>query len=166
MPFIFSHQRMNLSRLLIANRGEITIRISRAAANLGITTVGVYSEDDASSLHCRMVDQAVPLKGLGASAYLDSEQLVEIAAREGCEAVHPGYGFLAEDAGFARACVGAGLRFVGPDAAVLELFGNKARARAHAQAAGGSGTSRDRSKHESQTVARRSLNRSMKAQLS
>ena len=133
---IFSHECMNLSRLLIANRGEIAIRISRGAANLGIATVGVYSEDDASSLHCRMVDHAVSLKGSGASAYLDSQQLIEIAATEGCDAVHPGYGFLAEDAKFASACVGAGLRFVGPEAAVLELFGNKARAVAHTRQLG------------------------------
>ena len=133
---IFSHECMNLSRLLIANRGEIAIRISRGAANLGIATVGVYSEDDASSLHCRMVDHAVSLKGSGTSAYLDGQQLIEIAATEGCDAVHPGYGFLAEDAEFSSACVGAGLRFVGPEAAILELFGNKARARAHAKQLG------------------------------
>ena len=120
---------MKLNRLLIANRGEIAMRICRAAANLGISTIGVYSQDDARSLHRAMMDKSVPLPGQGAAAYLDGDQLVEIARKEACDAVHPGYGFLAENAKFARACADADLCFVGPTPEVLELFGDKARAR-------------------------------------
>lgn len=127
---------MNLNRLLIANRGEIAVRICRAAANLGISTVGVYSQDDARGLHCAMVDKSLPLRGQGAAAYLERDQLIEIAREEACDAVHPGYGFLAEDAAFARACVDAGLCFVGPTPDILELFGDKARARKVARETG------------------------------
>ncbi|MBT8768029.1 ATP-grasp domain-containing protein [Pseudomonas sp. DB1] len=115
--------------LLIANRGEIAIRIARAAAELGIRSVAVFAEDDAASLHVRKADFAVPLAGSGASAYLDKMQLVEIARAHGCDAVHPGYGFLSENAEFARHCEQAGILFVGPSPEVLELFGDKARAR-------------------------------------
>src|SRR2546426_1009515 len=93
---------MSLARLLVANRGEIAIRIARAAAGLGIPTVGVFSEDDAASLHARHVDAARPLRGRGPRAYLDVEQLLAVARETGCDAVHPGYGFLSEQAGFAR----------------------------------------------------------------
>ncbi len=117
-------------RLLIANRGEIAIRVARAAAALGIPTVGVFSTDDATSLHVRRVDEARPLPGAGAAAYLDGEAVLAVAASTGCDAVHPGYGFLAESAVFARRCEAAGVTFVGPRAGVLDLFGNKARARA------------------------------------
>src|SRR5690242_3056655 len=105
---------MALARLLVANRGEIAIRIARAAAALGIPTVGVFAEDDAGSLHVRHVDDARPLRGRGARAYLDTEQLVAIARDAGCDAVHPGYGFLSEQAAFARRCIEHGLVFVGP----------------------------------------------------
>ncbi|MDP3817067.1 carboxyl transferase domain-containing protein [Pseudomonas sp.] len=115
--------------LLIANRGEIAIRIARAAAELGIRSVAVYAEDDAASLHLRQADSAVVLKGRGVPAYLDMDQLIAIAQTEGCEAVHPGYGFLAENAEFARRCQAAGLCFIGPLPEVLELFGDKAAAR-------------------------------------
>jgi len=120
---------VNIRRLLIANRGEIAIRIARAAAELGIRTVAVHSEDDARSLHLRKVDEARPLAGSGASAYLDAGQLLDVARRAGCDAVHPGYGFLSESAEFARGCAAAGLVFVGPPAEVLALFGDKAKAR-------------------------------------
>ncbi len=120
---------MRIQTLLIANRGEIAIRIARAAAELGIRTVAVFSEDDAQSLHIRKVDEARPLRGKGASAYLDSEQLLTIAREAGCDAIHPGYGFLSENAAFARRCAEEGLKFVGPQAEVLDLFGNKAQAR-------------------------------------
>ncbi|MEL7938982.1 acetyl-CoA carboxylase family protein [Pseudomonas delhiensis] len=120
---------MPITCLLIANRGEIAIRIARAAAELGIRSVAVFAEDDAASLHTRQADQAVPLRGRGAAAYLDIAQLIEVALAQGCDAVHPGYGFLSENAGFARRCEAAGLRFVGPDAEVLERLGDKARAR-------------------------------------
>jgi len=122
--------------LLVANRGEIAIRIVRAAAELGIKTVAVYSEDDASSLHVRKGDEARRLAGQGAAAYLDAEQIVRVALEACCDAVHPGYGFLSENAAFARRCAEAGLTFVGPQAEVLDLFGDKARARALAHELG------------------------------
>src|SRR5205814_3018565 len=93
---------MNLARLLVANRGEIAIRIARAAAGLGIPTVGVFSEDDAACLHVSHVDVARSLSGRGPRAYLDGEQLIVVARETGCDAVHPGYGVLSEQAGFAR----------------------------------------------------------------
>jgi len=122
--------------LLVANRGEIAIRILRAAADRGVRTVAVYSEDDAASLHTRRADRAVPLTGRGPRAYLDAEQMVALARQNDCEAVHPGYGFLSESAGFAALCSDRGLRFVGPSPRLLALFGDKARARAVAQRCG------------------------------
>jgi len=125
-----------LKKLLIANRGEIAIRIAQAAAELGIAAAGIYSEDDATSLHVRRVDEALPLAGRGAAAYLDIEGVIEAARDAGCDAIHPGYGFLSENAGFAKACAKAGLVFVGPTPEQLDLFGDKARARAHAAKCG------------------------------
>lgn len=122
--------------MLIANRGEIAIRIARAAAGLGLETVGVYSRDDATSLHTKSVDVACELPGNGVQAYLDIESIVALAKEQGCDAIHPGYGFLSERADFARACAKAGLTFVGPKPEHLELFGNKTRARAAALEAG------------------------------
>lgn len=127
---------MPFQRLLIANRGEIAVRIARAAAELDIPSVAIYSEDDAASLHLRKADQAVPLRGRGASAYLDIAQMVALAREQGCDAIHPGYGFLSESAELARACAEAGITFIGPDARVLELFGDKAQARQLAQREG------------------------------
>src|SRR6266581_1764928 len=127
---------MSLARLLVANRGEIAIRIARAAAGLGIPTVGVFSEDDAASLHARHVDAARPLRGRGPRAYLDVEQLLAVARETGCDAVHPGYGFLSEQAGFARRCAEARLTFVGPRPETLALLGDKVAARALAERCG------------------------------
>ena len=129
----FDKTRMTIKTLLIANRGEIAIRIARAAAELGIRTVAVYSEDDVASLHLRKADRAHGLRGKGAAAYLDIEQIVAAAKETGCDAVHPGYGFLSENARFARQCAENGLVFVGPQPEVLDLFGDKARARQQAQ---------------------------------
>ena len=120
---------MPFNALLIANRGEIAIRIARAAADLGIRAVTVHSEDDADSLHTRMADESRALAGVGAAAYLDEAAMVAAAEATGCEAIHPGYGFLAERASFAERCADAGLVFVGPKREHLALFGDKARAR-------------------------------------
>jgi len=115
--------------VLIANRGEIAIRISRAAAELGMRAVVVYADDDADSLHVRKADEALPLGASGVAAYLDIARVVELARAAGCLLVHPGYGFLSERSEFARGCDAAGLVFVGPAASTLETFGNKAAAR-------------------------------------
>src|SRR5215469_18307134 len=105
---------MTLNSLLIANRGEIAICIIRAAAEMGIRTVAVFPDDDATSLHTRKADEARHLKGAGAAAYLEADQIITIAKDTKCDAIHPGYGFLSENAGFARRCVGDGIAFVGP----------------------------------------------------
>ena len=123
-------------RLLIANRGEIALRIARAAAELDIETVAIYADDDARSLHVRRADQAVALGARGTRAYLDMDRVVAIARETGCDAVHPGYGFLAENAAFARAVQTAGITFVGPSPELLTAFGDKTAARALAAAAG------------------------------
>ncbi len=125
-----------VSKLLIANRGEIAIRVARAASDLGIETVAVYSTDDAKSLHVHSADEAVALDGLGVPAYLNIDGLIGAAQSTGCDAVHPGYGFLAESADFARACRDAGITFVGPTPHLLDLFGDKVRARQAAREAG------------------------------
>lgn len=124
-------------RVLISNRGEIAIRIAKAAAALGMESVGVYAPVDALSLHTRSASQAKEIRNGAAenpvAAYLDAEAQVAIAKETGCDCVHPGYGFLAENAPFAERCADAGLAFVGPSPAVLALFGDKVRARALAQ---------------------------------
>jgi len=127
---------MNLHSILIANRGEIAIRIMRAAAELGIRTVAVFSDDDTQSLHTRKADEARPLRGKGVAAYLDIDTIIAVAKEAGCDAIHPGYGFLSENALFARRCVEAGLTFVGPRVEILELFGDKVQARALAERCG------------------------------
>ncbi len=126
---------MPCTRLLIANRGEIAIRIMRSAAELGVATVAVFSEDDATALHRLHADEARPLRGVGPAAYLDADQLVAVGGAAGCDALHPGYGFLAEQADFARRCAAAGLTFVGPSPEALALLGDKPRARALAERA-------------------------------
>src|SRR3712207_6698658 len=114
---------MSVTKLLIANRGEIAIRIARAAADLGIPTVAVYSEDDAHNLHVRVADASHALPGHGPAAYLDIDAVLAAARASRCDAIHPGYGFLAERAELARRCAAAGLTFVGPGVEHLELFG-------------------------------------------
>ena len=116
-------------KLLIANRGEIAIRIARAAAELDIPAVAIHSVDDARSLHIRQADEAVALPGVGGRAYLDMDAILRAAVESGCDALHPGYGFLSENAEFARRCARAGVAFVGPSPEALALFGDKTRAR-------------------------------------
>ncbi|HVV66438.1 MAG TPA: carboxyl transferase domain-containing protein [Rhizomicrobium sp.] len=124
---------MAFDSILIANRGEIAIRIARAAADLAIRAVAVYSDDDKTSLHVKLADEARPLGSSGPRAYLDIASMIAAARAAGCGAIHPGYGFLSENADFARACAQAGLVFIGPSPQVLEVFGDKARARALAE---------------------------------
>ncbi|RZT39374.1 acetyl-CoA carboxylase family protein [Cupriavidus agavae] len=117
-----------MKKLLIANRGEIALRVIRAARDLGIGTVAVYSQDDASALHRVLADEAVALEAAGPAAYIDIAAIVAAGKATGCDAVHPGYGFLSERADFAEACLAAGIGFVGPDIEHLALFGDKGRA--------------------------------------
>lgn len=124
---------MSVTKLLIANRGEIAIRIARAAAELGIETLAIYPQDDALSLHVKSCDEARSIPGMGASAYLDAAAILDVAQAAGCDAIHPGYGFLSENAAFARACVARGVTFVGPAPETLDLFGDKVSARAFAK---------------------------------
>jgi acetyl/propionyl-CoA carboxylase alpha subunit/acetyl-CoA carboxylase carboxyltransferase component len=123
-------------RLLIANRGEIAIRLARTAADLDIARIMIYSQDDAASLHVQAGDEALPLSGSGPSAYLDGPQILRLALEAGCEAIHPGYGFLSENSAFARLCNNAGVVFVGPSPEALVLFGDKVQARALAKRIG------------------------------
>ena len=127
---------MSFRKLLIANRGEIAIRIARAASDLGIATVAVFSADDATSLHVRKAGEAQPLGRAGAAAYLDIERMIEVAKDSGCDAIHPGYGFLSENAGLARRASEEGIIFVGPSMAALRLFGDKIAARKLAASVG------------------------------
>ncbi|MBW2414317.1 MAG: biotin/lipoyl-binding protein, partial [Deltaproteobacteria bacterium] len=125
-----------MQSLLIANRGEIAIRVAAAADGLGLQTTAVYSEDDAQSLHTRRAGRALPLRGTGAAAYLDARQLVALAKEAGCDAIHPGYGFLSENGDFARLCGEQGIRFVGPRPETLDRLGDKVEARALAAQCG------------------------------
>ncbi|WP_420392498.1 carboxyl transferase domain-containing protein [Acuticoccus sp.] len=122
--------------LLIANRGEVAIRIAQSAAELGMTTVAIHTKDDAGCLHVARCDMALALPGSGPAGYLDVEAVLAAAREAGAEAIHPGYGFLSENAGFARAVRDAGLTFVGPSAEVLERLGDKTAARALAEVEG------------------------------
>src|SRR5258707_4385629 len=125
------------SRVLVANRGEIAVRVIRALHELGVEAVAVYSTADADSLHVGLADRAVCIgPPVAAQSYLNVSSVVAAATTTGCEAVHPGYGFLSENPVFARACEKAGITFVGPTPALLELLGDKTAARRLAASAG------------------------------
>ena len=126
-----------LRKVLIANRGEIAVRIARAARDLGIRSIAVYSELDADALHAEIADEAYALPGTSAAdTYMNVPALLDIAARAGADCVHPGYGFLSENADFARAVIDAGLTWVGPSPDTIDLLGNKVTARRLAAEAG------------------------------
>ena len=126
-----------LKRVLVANRGEIAMRVIRAAEELGLDTVAVYSEADRDSGHVRLATEAVEIGPPPAQrSYLNADAIIDAAIASGCDAIHPGYGFLAENAAFAARCAAAGLRFVGPRPEAISLMGDKAAARETAASVG------------------------------
>ncbi len=124
-------------KILIANRGEIAVRVIRACHEMGIAAVAVYSDVDRASLHVRKADEAYPIGAAAASeSYLNIPKILDVAARSGADAIHPGYGFLSENAKFAKACADAGVKFIGPTAAAMDAMSSKTRARQAMERAG------------------------------
>lgn len=124
-------------KILIANRGEIAVRVLRACREMGIAAVVVYSDVDRAALHVRKADEAYPIGPAAArESYLSIEKILDVARRSGADAIHPGYGFLSENAKFAQACVDAGVKFIGPTAAAMDAMGSKTRARQAMEKAG------------------------------
>ena len=125
-----------LKKIMIANRGEIAVRIIRACAEMGVRSVAIYTEADRYGLHVKRADEAYSLGEDPIAGYLDPVKIVNLAAETGCDAIHPGYGFLSENARFAELCVQKGLTFIGPDAEVIGKMGDKTAARDSMRAAG------------------------------
>ena len=118
-----------MKKVLIANRGEIAIRIARTCSDLGLKTIGIYSEDDSNSLHLSKVDEAYKIDGKGAQAYLNIKEIIALAKKSKADAIHPGYGFLSENATFAAASKRAKIKFIGPNERTLKTFGDKTSAK-------------------------------------
>jgi acetyl-CoA carboxylase, biotin carboxylase subunit len=126
-----------LKKVLIANRGEIAVRVTRTLHEMGIAAVAVYSEADREALHVRMADEAYAIgPAPAAESYLRIDRLIDVMKRSGCDGVHPGYGFLSENPAFPEACERAGITFIGPPASAMRAMGSKTAARAKMAEAG------------------------------